>query len=135
MCPNYQLLPQKCSIHYALLSATVCSAHYTALQVKNSCKIVSASSPFTTENMDDSHLQTYCREAMHRISMNRHLGLSAKRNGTQRRTKVSSLCIHCTHCGMPKGTSRDEVTSNREKIKPIVLAIIELRDIKQAVSQ
>ena len=28
---------------------------------------------------------------------------------------------------MPKGTSRDEVTLNSEKIKPIALAIIELR--------
>ena len=28
---------------------------------------------------------------------------------------------------MPKGTSRDEATSNSEKIKPIALAVIELR--------
>ena len=31
--------------------------------------------------------------------------------------------MHCMYCGMPKG---DEV-SNSEKIKPIVLAVIELQ--------
>ena len=43
---------------------------------------------------------------------------------------------------MPKGTSRDEAMSNNEKIKPIALAVIELRlpegirpSGKQAVSQ
>ena len=40
---------------------------------------------------------------------------------------------------MPKGTYRgDKMTSNSEKIKPVALAIIELRlseDIRQAVSQ
>jgi len=39
--------------------------------------------------------------------------------------------------GVPKGTSRDEATSNSKKIKPIALAIIELRlseGIRQLVS-
>jgi len=31
------------------------------------------------------------------------------------------------YCGVPKGTSRDEATSNSKKIKPIALAVIELR--------
>ena len=35
--------------------------------------------------------------------------------------------MHCTYCGMPKGTCRAEATSNSEKIKPVALAIIELR--------
>ena len=61
----------------------------TELQMKNSVRIVSAINPVTTENTDDSHLQMYPREAMHHATANRHLGLSAKRNGTQRRTKVS----------------------------------------------
>ena len=30
-----------------------------------------------------------------------------------------SMKMHCTYCGMPKGTSLAEVTSNSEKIKPI----------------
>ena len=46
--------------------------------------------------------------------------------------------MHCTYCGMPKGTSWDEVTLNSEKIKPIALVIIELRlpeGIRQAGRQ
>ena len=57
--------------------------------MKSSARIVSTIGPVTTENTDDSHLQTYCREAIYRATVNRHLGLSAKRNETQRRTKVS----------------------------------------------
>jgi len=30
------------------------------------------------------------------------------------------------YCGVPKGTSQDEATSNSEKIKPEALAVIEL---------
>ena len=80
---------KKLSISYCLKSAAAItlhfqlySAHYTALQTKNSVKIVSATNPITTENMDSSHLQTYCREAMHRATANQHLGLSEKGNGT-----------------------------------------------------
>ena len=39
---------------------------------------------------------------------------------------------------MPKGTSRAEATSNSEKIKPVALAVIELRlseGVRQSVSQ
>ena len=57
------------------------------------------------------------REAMHHTTANRHLGQSAKRNGTQRRKKVSPLCMQCTCFNMPKATSLVEVTSNSEKIK------------------
>ena len=35
--------------------------------------------------------------------------------------------MHCMHCGMPKGTSQAEVTSNSEKIKSVALAATELR--------
>jgi len=42
--------------------------------------------------------------------------------------------MHCTYCGMPKGTSWDEVTSNSEKIKPVALAIIELC-LSEGISQ
>jgi len=41
------------------------------------------------------------------------------------------------YCGMLKGTSQAEATLNSEKIKPIALAIIELRwseGIRQLVS-
>ena len=74
------------TISYCLESAVaitlryqLCSAHYTALQMKNSIKIASAV----------TCLQTYCREAMHCATASQHLGLSAKRNGTQRGAKVS----------------------------------------------
>ena len=62
----------------------------------------------------------------------------ADRNGTQRRTKVSPQCVHCTYCGIPKGTSHDEAASNSDKIKPVALAVIELHlseGIKQASRQ
>jgi len=44
----------------------------------------------------------------------------------------------CIHSGMAKGTSRAEAMSNREKIKSIALAIVELREseeISQSVRQ
>ena len=46
--------------------------------------------------------------------------------------------MQCTYCGMPKGTSRAEATSNSENIKPVALAVIELRlseGISQSVTQ
>jgi len=42
------------------------------------------------------------------------------------------------YCGMPKGTSRAEATSNSENIKPVALAVIKLcltEGIRQLVSQ
>ena len=118
------------TINYCLKSAAaitlcfqLCSAHYKASKMKNSVRIVPAINPVTMENLQ---LQMYCREAMHRATANRHLGLSAKRNGTQMRTKVNPWCVHCMYCGMPKGMFWDEATSNSEKIKPISLAVIEL---------
>jgi len=38
-------------------------------------------------------------------------------------------------CGMPKGTSQAEATSNSEKIKPVALAIIKFEGISHLVSQ
>jgi len=40
--------------------------------------------------------------------------------------------IHCMYSSMAKDTSQAEATSNSEKIKPVALAIVELRN--QAVS-
>ena len=42
--------------------------------------------------------------------------------------------MHCTYCGMPKGTCRAEATSNSEKIKPVALAVIEVR-LSEGISQ
>jgi len=36
--------------------------------------------------------------------------------------------MHCMYSGMAKGTSRAEVTSNSEKIKPAALTIVELHE-------
>jgi len=55
----------------------------------------------------------------------------------KRRELVSPWRMHCTYCGMPKGTSQVEVTSNSEKIKCIALATVELcwfEGIRQADS-
>ena len=41
---------------------------------------------------------------------------------------------HCTYCGMTKGTSWAEVTSNSEKLKPVALAIIKLC-LSEGISQ
>jgi len=46
--------------------------------------------------------------------------------------------MHCTYCGLPKGTCQAEAMSNSEKIKPVALAVIELywsEGIRQLVSQ
>jgi len=36
--------------------------------------------------------------------------------------------MYCMYSGMAKGTSQAEAMSNGEKIKPIALAIVELRE-------
>jgi len=69
---------------------------------------------------------------------NQCFSLSARMNGTQRRTLVNPSRIHCTSSSMPKGTSWAEATSNSEKIKPVALAVIELcltECIRQSISQ
>ena len=42
--------------------------------------------------------------------------------------------MHFTYCSMSKGTCRAEATSNSEKIKPVALAVIELR-FSEGISQ
>ena len=79
------------TISYCLESVaaiTLCFlAHYTALQMKNSVRIISAINPVTTENTDNSHLQTYCTEAMYHATVNQRLGLSAKRKWDRKEGK------------------------------------------------
>ena len=74
--------------NYTLLSVTVGAACYTVLQPKNSRRRTSAINPITKENTQMIPIYKH-REAMRCTTMNQHLGLSAKRNGTQRRTNVS----------------------------------------------
>ena len=45
--------------------------------------------------------------------------------------------MHCTYCGITKGTSRAEATSDSEGTKAVALVVIELHlseDISQPVS-
>ena len=57
---------------------------------------------------------------------NRHFSLSAKMNGTLRRTLVSPWRMHWTYWGMSKGTPWAEATSSSKKNQAIVLVIIKL---------
>ena len=72
---------------------------------------------------------------------NCHLCSNGERNVEQRRTKVSfdrTMIRELERQRLAKGTSWDEATLNSEEIKPIALAVIELRlseGIIQIVSQ
>jgi len=60
-----------------------------------------------------------------------------KKNLWDTKEGCSKSIMHCMYSGMPKGTSQAEATLNSEKIKPVALAIVELREsegIRQAVS-
>ena len=116
--PSY-CLKQKVSI--ALL-CQLCSTSYTAVQIKNCLKSTSVIKVDTMKNTDDFHYAKGAITCNHQINC---FLLSAKMNGTQRRTLVSPW-MYCMYCGMPKGTSWPGVTSNSEKIKPIGMVIIEL---------
>jgi len=57
---------------------------------------------------------------------------------TQRRALESPWRIHRLYSGVANGNSRAEVTLNSEKIKPVALAIVKLREsegIRQADKQ
>ena len=53
--------------------------------------------------------------------------------GALRRTKVTTLCMHCSCCDWRKDTSSDKVTSNSEEFRPVALPVIELR-LSKAIS-
>ena len=61
---------------------------------------------------------------------NRHFSLSAKMNGTQRRTLVSPRRMQCN----AKGMCPAKATLNNEKTKSIALAVTELR-LSEGISQ
>jgi len=70
-----------------------------------------------------SHYEKYrqfsLRKGSHHMQPpNQCFSLSAKMNGTQRKTLVSPWRMHWTYCGMPKGTSPAEVMLNSEKANP-----------------
>ena len=123
----YQLLTEKWSTHYALLSAMFNPLHSST----NLCN-------------QNSHHEKYRQFLLQRKSSRAttKLTLFAVRKDeldTEENTGKSmknALYVLCS--GMSKGTSRAKVTLNSEKIKPIALAIIELclsEGISQSVTQ
>jgi len=117
MVPHAPVIVWNWSIHCPSLSAMFDSLHSSTNQElfeKHLCK--------------SSHYEKYGRFLLTQrkpshATTELMLPLSAKMKGTQR---VSPWRMHCTYCGMPKGTSRVEATSNSEKIKPVALAVIKL---------
>ena len=76
-----------------------------------------------------SHALHYCKLTPWTVS---------KKKWDTKEDKGKSVTRAFTYCGMPKGTSTDEVTSNSEKSKPVALAVIKLRlseSIGQVVGQ
>ena len=69
-----------------MLHCWLCSTHYTTLRTKNCLTSTSAIKIATMKNTDDFR---YVKGSHHVLSPNRHFSLSAKMNGTQRRTLVS----------------------------------------------
>ena len=113
------------------LRCQLCSTRYTAVWIKNYSKSTAAIKVPNVKNTDNFRYEG----KPSRATANHHFSLSAKMNGTQRRTLVSPWRMHCMYCGMPKGTSRTEATSNSEKIKPVALAVIKLHLSAEGISQ
>ena len=113
-----------------MLRCQLCSTRYTAVQIKNCSK---STSTIKVATIKKYRWFLFRRET---IICYRQIdtSLSAKMNGTQRRTLVSSWRMHCMCCGMPKGTFWAKVTLNSEKIKLVALAVIELR-LSEGISQ
>ena len=120
--PRAPQLSSETEVSIALL-CQLCSTCYTAVQIKKCLKSTSVLKVATMKNTDDF---SFRKESHHVQPPNQRFSLSAKMNGTQRRTLVSPWRMHFTYSGMPKGTSRAEATSNSEKIKPVALVVIEL---------
>ena len=72
----------------------LCSANYTALQMKNSMRSISAVNLFATEIQAISITPNTATGMLHHATVNQHLVLSAKRIGTQRKQRqVHVACI------------------------------------------
>ena len=104
----------------------VCSTRYTAVRIKSYLKSISIIKVATLKKYGPRYGQFPHKGSHHVQPPNQCFLLSAKMNGTQRRTLVSPFRMHWTKCSMLKGTSWAKVTLNSEKIKPVALAVIEL---------
>ena len=76
----------------------------------------------TMKNMDDFR---YEGKPSHTTAKSTLFAVSKDEWDTNEENGKSMKRMHCTYCGMPKGTSRVEVTLNSEKIKPIALVVME----------
>ena len=70
-----------------MLRCRLCLTRYKAIRIKNCLNSTPEIKIATMKNMDDFRFDS--KGSHHVLSPNRHLSLSAKMNGTQRRTLVS----------------------------------------------
>jgi len=123
VCPTYVFIVWK---EDALLPT-----HYAAVRINNCLKRTFVIKVATMKITDE------LMEAITCLPLNWQFSWWTKMNGTQRRAVLSPQRTHCMYSSMAKGTSRGEVTSNSKKIRPIALAIVELREsegIRQALT-
>jgi len=110
------------------------STCYTAVRIKNCLKSTSVIKVATMENTDDF---SYAKEAiMCNHQINAFTVSKDKRSAKVDTGKSQKNALDVLW--YTKGTSQAEVTLNREKIKPVALAIIELcwsEGIRQLVSR
>jgi len=111
------LLSEKKTLCYQL-----CSIYYGTVRINNCLKRTFVIKVPTMKIMDD------LMEAITCLPQNRHFSRWKKMKGTQRRAVISPWRMDCMYSGMAKGTSRAEATLTSEKIKPVALTIVELRE-------
>ena len=131
--PRGPHLSSETEVSIALLYQ-LCSTCYTVVRIKKCLKSTSVLKVATMKNTYDFSL----RKGSHQVQPpNQRFSLSAKMNGTQRRTLVSPWRIHCTHCGVPKGTSRVEQCKNQARSHSRYRVMLDWRhqSVRQSGSQ
>ena len=104
---------------------------HVALQAKNKTRSVSMEIWMTVPIINVT-VSMY-RKAMPYTTMNWHFVLSAKRNGTQRRTTLSIRCMHFLYCGI---CQKIPVRLKHEKVKPVdIIPVIKFACLKALVSK
>jgi len=105
---------------YLLLSESEASiVNYCILNLLHSQRSTSVIKVATLKNANDFR---YTKKPLHATSKVTLFTVSKD----EWRTLVSLWKMHCTYCGMPKGTSWAEAMLNSENIKSVALAIIKL---------
>jgi len=108
-----------------MLCCQLCSTRYKAVRINNCLKRTSAIKVATIKITDDFHY-----EWSHQMPTTKStLFVVSKDEWDPKEGPGSPWRMDCMYSGVAiKGTSQDEATSNSEKIKPVVLVIVELRD-------